>query len=108
MSQYGNDAAIGKPASVIYVAESPPGSTGDHFHPMCWGNETLYTPSCTGASFAWDGAKNETSEIALRRHQEGSNYIYVDGHAKWHKWGQVYWQEGVSGVFAGNFDPRQQ
>lgn len=84
-NQYGDDSAIEKPASVIYLAQSPNGATGDHFHPMCWGHEETYTPSCKGATFAWDSAKNETKEIATRRHQEGSSYIYMDGHAKWHK-----------------------
>jgi prepilin-type processing-associated H-X9-DG protein len=81
-SSYGNDAALQNTASLIYVAESPQDSKSDHFHPMCWGHEKRYTPSCTGASFAWDANKNDTKEIALRRHQDGATYAFVDGHVK--------------------------
>jgi len=104
---YGNDAAVQHPASVIYVAESPDDSLSDHFHPMCWGETDPEMPDCTRSQFAWDIDKGETREIALRRHNGGSNYIYVDGHAKWRTWRQVWWQDRVRGVYEGDFDPRQ-
>lgn len=104
-NRFGSDAAVSSPASVIYVAESPHDQLGDHFHPMCWGAADPDYPACSKSAWAWDGANNETSEIALRRHNNGSTYIYMDGHARWHKWSQVYWQ--APGVYEGNFDPRQ-
>ena len=108
-SLYGNDPAIKNPSSVIYVAESVEESKSDHFHPMCWGTpdpDYAATP-CTAAAFAWNGQKNETSEIALRRHQGGSNYAFVDGHVKWGKWSQMYFQDPANGIYEGRFDPRQ-
>ena len=104
-NQYGTDGAVDKPASVIYLGESVENSTSDHFHPMCWGAADPDYPTCTAASFAWDTPKNETKELAIRRHWDGSNFVYVDGHAKWGKWSQVYWQK--PGIYEGNFDPRQ-
>ena len=108
-SVYGNDPAIKNPASVIYVAESVEESKSDHFHPMCWGTpDPAYAAApCTAALFAWNATKSETAEIALRRHQDGSNYAFVDGHVKWAKWSQVYFQDTARGIYEGAFDPRQ-
>jgi prepilin-type N-terminal cleavage/methylation domain-containing protein/prepilin-type processing-associated H-X9-DG protein len=104
---YGHDAAVQIPASVIYVAESPDDSRSDHFHPMCWGETDPEMPGCARSPFAWNAATGETREIALRRHNDGSNYIYVDGHAMWRTWRQVWWQDRARGVYEGDFDPRQ-
>lgn len=105
--------AIDEPDRVIYLAESaavagPGGAvTGDYFHSMCWTREAADTPPCAGAPFAWDAEKKEPTEIDVRRHRGGSNYMYLDGHARWSKWSRVYWQDPARGVFAGDFDPRQ-
>ena len=109
---YGNLAAIASPASVIYLAESSKNLNRDHFHPFNWnGNLETPTPNPLYSAFmhgiTWDTAKNETSEIPLRRHAEGSNFAYLDGHAKWGKWNQVFFQRPADGVWQGNFDPRQ-
>lgn len=106
-SAFGTDVAVANPSSVIYVGESIRDSRSDHFHPMCWGASDPLYPTCTGASFAWDPARQETKEIDLRRHNDGANYAFVDGHVKWAKWSQVYWQDTAHGVYEGNFDPRQ-
>ncbi len=108
-SQYANLAGVAAPASVIYLGESQDGVTRDHFHPFNWNQETpanpLYSGFMHGATF--DDAKNETKELALRRHADGSNFVYLDGHAKWSKWTQVWWQRPAEGVWQGSFDPRQ-
>ncbi|MBC8103717.1 MAG: DUF1559 domain-containing protein [Cytophagales bacterium] len=106
-SLYGNDAAIKNPASLIYVSESVEESKSDHFHPMCWGAADPLYPTCTAAAFAWNRTTNETTEIALRRHQDGANYAFVDGHVKWGKWSQMYFQDAALGIYEGRFDPRQ-
>lgn len=111
-SQWGSLAAVQSPASVIYIGESLEGITRDHFHPFNWnGNQEtppnpLYSGFMHGATF--DDAKNETKELALRRHSDGSNFVYLDGHAKWGKWSQVFFQRPADGVWQGNFDPRQR
>lgn len=107
VNRFGGDASVGTPASVIYAAESIENSKSDHFHPMCWGENDPEYPTCTRTASMWNSETNETREIALRRHQEGSTYFFLDGHAHWNKWGQVYWQDLDRGVFEGNFDPRQ-
>lgn len=110
--QYGNLAAISAPASVIYVAESAKNINRDHFHPFNW-NGNLETPtpnplySAYMNSITWSAAKQETIELALRRHSDGSNFVYLDGHAKWGKWSQVWFQRPAQGIWQGNFDPRQ-
>lgn len=104
---YGTDIVVPTPASVIYVAESVDQSLEDQFHPMCWGETDPEVPGSARAPFAWDAEKGETREIALRRHNDGANYIYLDGHAKWRQWSQVYWQDRRSGIYEGDFDPRQ-
>jgi prepilin-type N-terminal cleavage/methylation domain-containing protein/prepilin-type processing-associated H-X9-DG protein len=110
---YGNAAKIASPASVIYLAEQSetfPYPDLDHFSPMCWGNpdpgyEALAGYSCTG--YYWDAAKGENTELALHRHTDGANYAYFDGHAKFHRWTQIWWQKPEQSVYEGNFDPRQ-
>ena len=118
---YGPESKVQAPASVIYLAESnenPEGSTPpygalDHFSPMCWGNpDPDYASqagySCTGYAPYWDATKKETKELVLHRHTDGANYGYLDGHAKWQKWSQIWFQDPANGVYEGSFDPRQK
>ncbi len=108
-SGYGNMDSVNAPASVVYVAESIEGVTRDHFHPFNWIVETPPNPMYSGFMHGatYDDAKNETKELSLRRHTEGMNAVFLDGHAKWGKWSQFYWQKPASGVWTGAFDPRQ-
>jgi prepilin-type N-terminal cleavage/methylation domain-containing protein/prepilin-type processing-associated H-X9-DG protein len=87
---FGNLAAVGSPASVIYLAESAENTTPrDHFHPFYWG-----TPAEQTSGFmqnqTWDPVNNETREFALRRHQGGYNVIFMDGHSKWVQWTRTW------------------
>ena len=41
----------------------------------------------------------------LTRHDGGMNNVYADGHAKWGRWSQLWFQK--PGVYEGAFDPRQ-
>ena len=110
---YGQSAKVASPASVIYLAEqreSSPVPDLDHFSPMCWDHpdpnyERMAGYSCTG--YYWDAAKNENKELAVARHSEGANYAYMDGHAKWQRFAQIWWQKPEQGIYEGNFDPRQ-
>jgi prepilin-type processing-associated H-X9-DG protein len=103
---YSSVMAIQSPSSVIYMAESAENVTRDHFHPFYWDSPSEVTSAFMN-NLTWDAAQRETKELALRRHQEGFNVAYADGHAKWVKWSQVWWQSPPQ-VRQGAFDPRQQ
>ena len=112
-AQYGSLPAIKAPASVIYVSEASEAiAPRDHFHPFNW-NGNLETPAPNPLysgymnSITWDNAKQQTVELALTRHNGGFNSVYLDGHSKWNKWSQVWFQKPADGVWQGNFDPRQ-
>jgi prepilin-type N-terminal cleavage/methylation domain-containing protein/prepilin-type processing-associated H-X9-DG protein len=110
--RWGSLAAINSPASVIYVGESARNINRDHFHPFNWnGNQETPNPNPLYSGYmngiTWNNTTQETVELALRRHSDGSNFIYLDGHSKWGKWKQVFWQNAGQGVWQGNFDPRQ-
>lgn len=108
-SGYSNLAAVNSPASVIYVSESLDGVTRDHFHPFNWIVETPANPSYSAFmhSATFDDANNWTKELALTRHNGGFNSVYLDGHSKWGKWSQVWFQKPAQGIWDGAFDPRQ-
>jgi prepilin-type N-terminal cleavage/methylation domain-containing protein/prepilin-type processing-associated H-X9-DG protein len=71
--------AISRPASTIYVAELKDNKVGDHFHPMSW---VVTDPS--------KPPTDPLTELETARHQGGANYIFVDGHAKWHRFEQTW------------------
>ncbi|GAB4462534.1 MAG: hypothetical protein OHK0029_29610 [Armatimonadaceae bacterium] len=105
--RFGRLPAISSPANVIYVSEAPENiSSRDHFHPFFWGPDPDFPPSGFMTNMTWDAARNETRELALRRHAGGFNNVYLDGHAKWNRWEQVYFQIPAQNVWQGNFDPR--
>ncbi len=110
-SRFGNLSSVASPAGVIYIGESNKNINRDHFHPFNWnGNqETPPNPQYSGYmnSITWSASLGETVELALRRHSGGSNFVYMDGHAKWGKWTQVFYQRPDQGIWQGAFDPRQ-
>lgn len=63
-------ASIQRPADCVYLAELGDNRTGDHIHPTSW------APT--------NGVTDPLTEVATRRHQGGANYVFVDGHARWH------------------------
>jgi prepilin-type N-terminal cleavage/methylation domain len=107
--KYGNLGNIATPASVIYVSEADETiESRDHFHPFYWNTaDPDATPSGYMTNMTWDAAKGETKELALRRHNEGFNNVYLDGHSKWSRWSQLWWQDPSRNVYEGAFDPRQ-
>jgi prepilin-type N-terminal cleavage/methylation domain-containing protein/prepilin-type processing-associated H-X9-DG protein len=70
-------ASIVRPAECVYLAELADNRTGDHLHAPSW----IPRPG---------GSVDPTTEVAIRRHQEGSDYVFVDGHAKWHRFEQTW------------------
>jgi prepilin-type N-terminal cleavage/methylation domain-containing protein/prepilin-type processing-associated H-X9-DG protein len=94
-------AAISKPASLIFLTESPRNYDESYFHSYQWDppNNTKHWP--TGAAVP--------NDVATEQHAGGFNSAYLDGHAKWHRWSQVWWRDyAFTPPLKGNFDPRQQ
>jgi prepilin-type N-terminal cleavage/methylation domain-containing protein/prepilin-type processing-associated H-X9-DG protein len=92
--------AIQKPASVIFLTESANNFNGAYFHAHVWD-----PPTSTGH---WIAATDRPDDIAPERHSQGFNAAYLDGHAKWQKWTQVWWRDSsFTPPLKGNFDPRQ-
>jgi prepilin-type N-terminal cleavage/methylation domain-containing protein/prepilin-type processing-associated H-X9-DG protein len=104
-NSYGRLASISSPASVIYMAESAENITRDHFHPFYWGAPPEQVQAFMN-NLTWDSASNLPKELALKRHQDGFNVVYADGHVKRVQWSQVWWQQ-LPQVKEGAFDPRQ-
>ena len=103
--QYTNLAAVQRPASVVYVSEGAVNKTGDHFHPFLWAADPE-KPGGPGVG-QFDTPSNQTKELALTQHFDGLNNVYADGHAKWGKWPQLWFQDTAHNVYEGAFDPRQ-
>lgn len=95
-----NVSMIDKPASVIYLAESNRNRTGNYFHSHVWN-----PPTSTGH---WLIDQDRPDDIETERHGEGFTVAYLDGHAKYVKWTQVWWRDdSVTPPLKGAFDPRQ-
>jgi prepilin-type N-terminal cleavage/methylation domain-containing protein/prepilin-type processing-associated H-X9-DG protein len=73
---FGHLAAINYPAECVYLAELETNRTGDHIHPHVWG--------------PINGTMNPLAEVAGARHQEGSMFVFVDGHVGWHRFEQTW------------------
>ena len=108
---YGKLSATQESARAIIMAEKAdnPGmmlATADHFHPFFWGAAPEQTSMMMAAS-VWDTANNTTLELATKRHLDGSNYLYADGHAKWNRFDRVYNYAATDGKTAqGAFRPQ--
>jgi prepilin-type N-terminal cleavage/methylation domain-containing protein/prepilin-type processing-associated H-X9-DG protein len=92
-------AWINRPAECIFAAElaeyvggnpSMP-IRGDHFMPMYWGDPPRVLDPMMNAR-QWDRVLREPKTLAIRRHQGGSNYVFTDGHAKWHRFEATFQQ----------------
>ncbi|GIV11519.1 MAG: hypothetical protein KatS3mg020_1010 [Fimbriimonadales bacterium] len=91
-------ASVNFPANCVFAAElaerhSRTGMLirGDHFMPMYWGNPPRVVDSQMNM-MTWDMERRIPTTLAITRHSGGSNYVFVDGHAKWHKFEQT-WQQ---------------
>ena len=68
-------AQIALPAQSIYVSERNDAFCDVHYHPWL-----------AGEADAPDAAHPDwPSAIAARRHTDGANYVYADGHSKWRR-----------------------
>ncbi len=96
-----NLAMIQKPASLIFMVESPKTFNGSYFHAH------VYNPPVSASH--WKADIQRPDDIDTTRHSGGFNASYLDGHAKWAKWEQVWWRDNsFTPPLKGNFDPRQR
>ena len=107
---YANLAQVQRPANAIVLSEKTDDNavlpTADHFHPFYWGSPSEES-SMMMAPLVWDSANNITKELALKRHLEGFNSLYADGHVKWGRFAQLYNYNGTtSAERQGAFRPR--
>ena len=109
--QYNSMASMQSPAIVIYASESTDNLTRDNFFPVYWNPADPLSPPGAMTTFmqgmTFDNTKNITKELAINRHGEGMNNLYADGHAKFGRWSQLWFQDPARGVYEGAFDPRQ-
>ncbi|BCM88655.1 hypothetical protein IAD21_00496 [Abditibacteriota bacterium] len=108
---FGKLSATQEPARSVIMAEKAdePGmmlASADHFHPFYWGASPEQS-SMMMASAVWDTTNNTTLELAVKRHLDGANYLYADGHAKWGRFEQLYNYTGTTAADRqGVFRPR--
>jgi prepilin-type N-terminal cleavage/methylation domain-containing protein/prepilin-type processing-associated H-X9-DG protein len=92
-------ASIQFPSQCIFSAELAERNSkypnmlirGDHFMPMYWGNPPRVVDGMRNDRL-WDAVRGIPTTLAITRHSGGSNYVFTDGHAKWHKFEQT-WQQ---------------
>ena len=102
---FSNLAATQKPSNVILLSESAKNWTAGYFHGSAW---PAY-PGTPNTGSHWLAATNLPDDLDVTRHMDGFNSCYLDGHAKWQKWSQVWWQDlnATPLVTKGSFDPNQ-
>ena len=105
---YTSYSQLGAPASLVYLTESAANALQDHFPVYCWNADDPLTPGFCVYLQPFFDSDNEPIVLATRRHHGGFNSVYADGHAKWARWTQLWFERASVGVYDGNFDPRQQ
>ncbi len=85
--------SVRMPAGTIYIVETKEYGTSDHVHPAWW-----YWPNDSGTYI------EPEKELAMTWHTGGTNYTFVDGHAKWFRFSQVWSGDGKIDLF----DPRRE
>ncbi len=84
-------ASIVSPAATIYSAELSKNITEDHFHCAWW------RPDNPDYIYETPG-----TALDYKRHQQGANYFFCDGHAKWMRFEQTFSVNGRVDLY----DPR--
>lgn len=77
-------ARIPRPADTIWLVEQADNRSLEYISPMRWPQ-----PGVTGLAIP------PSTEVAVGRHQQGAYYLFVDGHAKWHRFEQTFAPPGV-------------
>ena len=97
---YANLAAVQQPARCVTMAEkanapSPMLASADHFHPFFWGNPAEET-SMMMQPAVWDAGANVPLELEIKRHFDGSKFLFADGHTKWGRFEQLFNAAGAT------------
>jgi prepilin-type N-terminal cleavage/methylation domain-containing protein/prepilin-type processing-associated H-X9-DG protein len=92
---YSNLAAVDKPASVVLITETATSFTENYVHAHVWPTRH------------WLTDKNLPDDLQTDRHSGGFTVGYLDGHTKWVRFSQVWWQDPARGIEKGSFDPHQ-
>ena len=103
---YSHIAGIDKPAQVILLADSGKNWTGAYFHSRAWIGRDANNNPTGGYHGTWQQDIQRPKDLGHEAHLGGFNVAYLDGHSKWARWEQVWWEQ-MPTVTAGNFDPRQ-
>jgi prepilin-type N-terminal cleavage/methylation domain-containing protein/prepilin-type processing-associated H-X9-DG protein len=106
--QFATQSSFASPANVVYIVLARDDvAPRDHFHPFYWGSPAEQSSGFM-QNLTWDGTNNITKEINFTVFGGGCNFTYVDGHAKYGRWSQTWWRDIPKGIYAGNFDPRNE
>ncbi|CUU36883.1 MAG: prepilin-type N-terminal cleavage/methylation domain-containing protein [Armatimonadetes bacterium] len=92
-------AGIVRPAQCVFSTELAERNSkypnmlirGDHFMPMYWGNPPPVMDMMMNDRL-WDATRGIPTTLAITRHAGGMNYVFVDGHARWHRFEQTWRQ----------------
>ena len=97
-------AQINTPAQSILVAELADSWAQDFFQPMYWGDPPK-VPDANMQMMEWDMPAKEPLSTAIRRHQQGANYVFAEGHSKWQRFPQTFQQASGSPPSVDWYDP---
>jgi prepilin-type processing-associated H-X9-DG protein len=94
------------PSQCIVVVELADQVPDDHVACMYWGTPPkVYGPEEQEAE--WDAERGVPKSVAIHRHQNGSHYVFVDGHAKWLRFEQTWRQIPGSPPERDWYDPKR-
>lgn len=97
--------SVANSANTIIMATSVDGIVRDHFAPFFW-DQPQEQPDAFMAS-TWDPVRKEPRPLKIRAFfDQGANYAYCDGHAKFSTFRKLWWRDLPNQIFAGAFDPR--
>jgi prepilin-type N-terminal cleavage/methylation domain-containing protein/prepilin-type processing-associated H-X9-DG protein len=91
----GTLAQVGEPAAKVYLLERA--TTGEgHFH---WWEIGRSTPSDPIPALTPDLLNVASQEVAITRHNEGSNTLFLDWHVKWGKFSPLWGTDQKTNAF---------
>ena len=91
-------------SQTIALTELADNTDADHILPMLWGDPSREDDPEEKAD-EWSEALQLPLSMDITRHQRGSNYVFTDGHAKWHRFAQTWHQAVGSSADVDWYDP---